>query len=389
MKPDFNSIVDRRQTQATKWRQYGPDVLPLWVADMDFKSPPAVIEALHTRINHGVFGYEEGPSALKTAIVSWFRKRYDWIISEDAIVFLPGVVPGFNWAVRAFLEPADGLLIQTPVYSHILEAAKVCGVQGYVSPLHHNSDGTYSIDFDSFEDQLKQNIKMFLLCNPHNPVGRVYRRDELEQMADLCLQYNAVICSDEIHGDLIYQGHRHIPIGSINPEIAARTITLHAPSKTFNIAGLKCAFAVIPNRTLRRQFTHTLGDLLGSANSLGYTAALAAYQAGEQWLYELLKQLEVNRETLFSFIKDAMPGIRTVRPEGTYLAWLDCSNLHLTPSPRQFFLDHSRVALIDGTTFGRGGENFVRLNFGCPSSMLLEGLERMRTALVKRDSAGE
>ncbi|TFG66742.1 MAG: aminotransferase class I/II-fold pyridoxal phosphate-dependent enzyme, partial [Anaerolineales bacterium] len=240
-------------------------------------------------------------------------------------------------------------------------------------------------DFDNFEDQLQRNTKMFLLCNPQNPVGRVYRRDELEQLAALCLRHNVIICSDEIHGDLVFQGHRHIPIGSIDSEISARSITLHAPSKTFNIAGLKCAFAVIPDRELRRQFTHNLGVRLGSANSLGFTAALAAYQAGEKWLDELLMHLENNRDILFEFIQNFMPGIRTTHPEGTYLAWLDCSSLHLKPSPHQFFLDNARVALNDGSTFGPGGENFVRMNFGCTRSMLLEGLERMRSALGKRD----
>ncbi len=383
LKPDFNQLVDRRNTPSTKWQRYDPDVLPFWVADIDFKSPPAVIDALRNRIDHGVFGYETSPRELREVIVSWYQKHYEWTITEDSIVFLPGVVPGFNWAVRTFVKSTEGLLIQTPVYSHILQAAEVCGVQGYESPLHRNADGTYTVDFDSFEDLLQKNTKMFLLCNPHNPVGRVYNRDELEKMAVLCLRHNVIICADEIHGDLIFQGHRHIPIGSLDPEIASRTITLHSPSKTFNIAGLKCAYAVIPNQRLRRQFTRAMGDLLGSVNSLGYTAALAAYKTGEEWLDNLIRHLEANREMMFSFIKDFIPDILAARPEGTYLAWLDCSTLDLSPAPHKFFLDHARIALNDGVAFGPEGENFVRLNFGCPRTMLLEGLERMRAAVEK------
>ena len=380
---DFNTFINRSSTPATKWLRYDSDVLPFWVADMDFKSPASVIESLRTRISHGVFGYEVWPQELKMVIVEWLQKRYGWTVQEEAIVFLPGVVPGFNWAIRKFLSPADGLLIQTPVYSHIVNAADVCGVQDYNNPLLHNSAGTYIIDFDHFEHQLKQNTKMFLLCNPHNPVGRVYHRDELVKIASLCLRHNVLICSDEIHGDLIFHGNRHIPIGSLDPEIAARTITLLAPSKTFNIAGLKCAYAVIPDPRLRRQFTQNMGDLLGSVNLLGYTAALAAYKSGEKWLEDLLTHLENNREILLMYINYYMPDILTARPEGTYLAWLDCEALNLS-SPHRFFLNNAQVAMNDGAMFGPGGDNFVRLNFGCPKSMLIEGLNRMRTAMDNR-----
>ena len=384
MEPDFNTIIDRSNTPASKWLKYDSDVLPLWVADMDFKSPVAVINDLRNRIDHGVFGYEEWPQELKELIKAWLLKRYGWKICEEDIVFLPGVVPGFNWAVRRLLTPTDGLLIQTPVYSHIVTAADVCGVQGNNNQLQRNPDGTYSIDFDDFEQRLRQNTKMFLLCNPHNPVGRVYNRAELEQLASLCLRHNILICSDEIHGDLVFKGHQHLPIGSLHPEIASQTITLMAPSKTFNIAGLKCAFAVIPNPELRRKFTLHLGDLLGSVNILGYTSALAAYKSGEKWLENLLSHLADNRETMVKYIHDFMPQIKVASPEGTYLAWLDCRTLNLSVTPHKFFLDNGRVALNDGITFGPGGENFVRLNFGCPKSLLIEGLERMRKALVKR-----
>ena len=380
---NFDKTVDRSHTLSSKWRQYDPDVLPMWVADMDYESPPGVITALQNRIEHGVFGYESSPEELKTVIVSWVKERYKWTITEDAIVFLPGVVPGFNWTVRNFLTPSDGLLIQTPVYPPILRSAAVCGVRRLVNPLHKNADGTYIIDFDDFEKQIKDNVKIFMLCNPHNPVGHVYQRDELERMADLCIQQDVMVCSDEIHADLVYSGHHHIPIGSLHPEIADRTITLFAPSKTFNIAGLKCAYAVIPNANLRRQFTQNLGYLLGSVNNIGYTAALAAYKSGAAWLHGLVEYLEGNREILLTYIEKNMPEIRVARPEGTYLAWLDCSALDLKSSPYTFFLEHARVALNDGGAFGPEGADFVRLNFGCSQNMLVDALGRMQTALTK------
>ncbi|MDF1513223.1 MAG: PatB family C-S lyase [Anaerolineae bacterium] len=381
---DFKTKIDRSCTPATKWQKYDEGVLPMWVADMDFQSPPGVIETLVDRIQHGVFGYEESPVELKDQIAAWFHRRYGWSIGTESIVFLPGVVPGFNWAVRKFLSEEDGLLVQSPVYPHILHSASVCGVQGHINPLHRTADGTYSIDFDDFENQLSQKTSMFLLCNPHNPVGRVFDREELERMADLCLKHNVLICSDEIHGDLVFSGHQHIPIGSLSSEVAAKSITLHAPSKTFNIAGLKCAFAVIPNRDLRQQFKASMGDLLGSANSLGYAASLAAYKLGEPWLAALLQHLEENRDYLMHYLKNNIPEIQLACPEGTYLAWLNCSDLHLPLSPHEFFLEHARVALNDGAAFGDDGEDYVRLNFGCPRTMLSDALERMRRALEQR-----
>ncbi len=378
---DFDQVIDRRSTYAIKWYWYGEEVLPMWVADMDFMSPAPVIRALQARVAHGVFGYEQYPPALKEVIVARLKQRYQWDVDPDAILFLPGVVPAFNLAVQAFVGAEESLLIQTPVYPPILDAAETAGVQSQSMPLTCQVDGTYAIDFDRFAHSLTADTRMFLLCNPHNPVGRVFCRDELLRMAEVCMQRDVLICSDEIHGDLIFQGHQHIPIAALDEAIAARTITLMAPSKTFNIAGLHCSFAVIPDAMLRERYQATRRGLLGSVNVLGYTAALAAYEEGQPWLAEVLRYLEANRDFAFDYVQAHLPGITMVKPEGTYLAWLDCRASAIAEDPHTFFLEKAKVALNDGGTFGADGKGFVRLNFGCPRALLAEGLTRMREAL--------
>ncbi|HOT93031.1 MAG TPA: PatB family C-S lyase [Anaerolineae bacterium] len=383
MTNNFDHIIDRTATPSIKWKAYGEGVLPMWVADMDFAAPEAVMEALKARVAHGVFGYEGPPPALVEAILARLQHLYKWTVAPEALVFLPGVVTGFNLAAQAFLEPGDGLLIQTPVYPPILNAAGTANAVTQVMELTREADGRYSVDFELFEHTINERTRMFLLCNPHNPVGRVFREDELAQMAELCLRHNLLICSDEIHCDLIFSGYRHIPIAALAPEIAARTITLMAPSKTFNIAGLHCAFAVIPDAELRRRYKAARRGIVDSVNLLGYTAALAAYQQGQPWLDALLRYLEANRDFAVAFVRKHMPRIAVAPPEGTYLAWLDCRAAGLPGNAHEFFLKEARVALNDGATFGGGGEGFVRLNFGCPRALLEEGLERMRAALER------
>ena len=246
------------------------------------------------------------------------------------------------------------------------------------------ADGSYTIDFDAFESAITNRTRVFLLCSPHNPVGRVWRRDELEHMADICQHRNLVICSDEIHGDLIFSGYRHVPIASLAPEIAERTITLIAPSKTFNIAGLGCSVAIIPNQELRRQYGAAHAGLVPHVNLMGYIATLAAYRDGQTWLDELLQYLERNRDVLLDYVRTQLPGVRLGKPEGTYLAWLDCRDAGIPGKPCEFFLHNAQVALNDGATFGQGGEGFVRLNFGCPRSTLIEALDKMKAALASR-----
>ncbi len=379
---DFDTVVDRRSTNSMKWGVYGEDVLPMWVADMDFTSPPAVIRALCERAQHGIFGYELSPGHLPELITQRLAALYDWYVEPDAIVFLPGIVSGFNVATRAFVERDESVLIQTPVYMHILHAARDARVRGQTMELTRQRDGRYIIDFDRFDQAFTEQTRLFLLCNPHNPAGRVFSRDELEQVAENCLQHNTLICSDEIHADIIFNGHRHTPIASLAPEIEARTITLMAPSKTFNVAGLHCGFAVIPNPDLRRRYERGRGGLVGAPNLMGYIAAEAAYAEGQPWLSALLRYLETNRNVMETYLADHMPQLTMASPEGTYLAWINCRKAGLGSSPETFFLEHGGVALNGGAAFGPGGDGFVRLNFGCPRSILLEGLARMKMALA-------
>ncbi len=383
MTDDFDCIIDRRATESIKWQIYGADVLPMWVADMDFAAPEPVIAALRARVEHGVFGYEAHPPALVEAIVARLQQLYSWTVAPEAIVFLPGVVTAFNLAAQAFLAPGDGLLIQTPVYPPFFGVTGAANAVMHDMELTRNADGRYSVDYDLFARTITDRTRLFLLCNPHNPVGRVFRADELTRMAELCLRHNLLICSDEIHCDLIFNGYRHIPIAALAPEIAARTITLMAPSKTFNIAGLHCSFAVITDAELRQRYLAARRGIVDSVNVLGYTAALAAYQAGQPWLEALLSYLETNRDVVVAFVEQSMPGVTVVAPEGTYLAWLDCRAAGIPGNAHDFFLKEARVAVNDGATFGTGGAGFVRLNFGCPRAQLYEGLERMRVALSR------
>jgi cystathionine beta-lyase len=382
MRYDFDQIVERRGTECYKWDFCADDVLPLPVADMDFVSPEPVIRALHERVDHGVFGYTVPADELYEVIQARLKALYAWEVTREDVVFLPGVVAGFNIAVRAVAEPDGGVLIQPPVYGPFLTAPKNAGMDLQTAPLHL-AGARYEIDLAAFERAFAPQTRMFLFCNPHNPVGRVFGRDELEAVAEICLRKDVLICSDEIHCDLVFSGHRHIPIAALSPEVAQRTITLMAPSKTYNIAGLHCSFAVIQNEALREQFRAAMAGLTHGANLLGYTAALAAYSEGQEWLDQVLAYMEDNRDYLAHYVAEELPGVSMVVPEGTYLAWLDCRDLDLEGKPSEFFLEEARVSLSDGAWFGSGGEGHVRLNFACPRVILTEAVERMKGALER------
>jgi len=271
-----------------------------------------------------------------------------------------------------------------PVYPPILRLPDNVGMSRDGVNLVREADSRYNIDFEAFERAITERTRMFLLCNPHNPVGRVFTKEELMRMAEICLRHDLIICADEVHGDLVYPGHSHVPMASLDPEIEARTVTLMAPSKTYNLAGLKCSVAVIPNRALRDKFIAARADMVQAVNVMGYTAMLAAYRDGQPWLDELLRYLESNRDFLVQHVQSRFPGVEMGVPEGTYLAWLDCRKARIPNNdPFTFFLDSGRVAFNDGVTFGRGGEGFVRLNFGCPRALLTQGLERMEAALAR------
>lgn len=378
---DFDRVIDRRATDANKWRKFPPDVLPLWVADMDFPSPPAVVQALRARVEHGFFGYLMERPELQDVVAERMAKRYGWRVSPDAVVPVPGVIAGFNLALRVLTRPGDGVLVQTPVYPPILRAAANHGLQRDEHALTRDADGRYSVDRDTFARALRPHTRAFLLCNPHNPVGRLFDTAELEGMADACARRDVWIIADEIHCDLLLDGRRHVPIATLAPEIEARTVTLIAPSKTFNLPGLKCAVAIVPNATVRERLAAGLGDLVPRINVLGHAAAVAAYRDGEAWLEALLRYLQANRDLLMTDVPRRLPGVTLAPPEATYLAWLDCRGAAIRGGdPYTFFLERARVALNDGRLFGPGGEGFVRLNFACPRVLLAEALDRMARA---------
>ncbi len=383
---DFDQLHDRRATNSAKWRKYPADVLPMWVADMDFVSPEPVIAALQAFTARGVLGYppvddtgSDSPS-LREVVVARLGRLYGWQVSPEALVFVPGVVTGFNLAAHTFAAPGGELVLQTPIYTPMLQTAGHAGLRRKDALLATDSSGRYTMDWDLFEGAFNENTRLFLLCNPHNPVGRVFTRDELERMADVCLRHGVPICADEVHAELIYPGHNHLPIASLAPEIEQRTITLIAPSKTFNLAGVQCSVAIIPNPQLRKAYIQARRGLVTWVNAMGLIAAEAAYRDGDEWLSQLLAYLAGNRDYVVRAVAAQLPGVRLAAPEATYLAWLDCRATGIVPAG-PFFLERARVACNDGSEFGPGGEGFVRLNFGCPRAMLAEALDRMSTAL--------
>jgi cysteine-S-conjugate beta-lyase len=382
MKYDFDRLIDRRNGDSIKWNYFDKEVLPLWVADMDFVSPEPVIQALIQRAHQGVFGYPRESEELKGMIRGRQLDRYGWQVQPEAVVLLPGVMAGVHVACHMLTPGQDGVMVQTPVYPPILKAWSTNDLLNHSMQLTQLPDGSYAIDWDAFEAAISPQTRLFILCNPHNPLGRVFHRDELERMADICLRHDILICSDEIHEDLLFPGSKHIPIASLDTEVASHTITLTAPSKTFNIAGLHCSAAIIPDAGLRERFLNARKGLVGWIDIMSMTAALAAYREGQEWLDQVLGYLKANRDFLHATVSKEMAGISMAMPEGTYLAWLDCRAAGIPGNPYQFFLERAHVGFNDGVDFGPGGEGFVRMNFGCPRAILEEALERMKEALT-------
>jgi cystathionine beta-lyase len=387
---NFDLLLDRRGKDCVKWDRIDSKELPLWVADMDFRSPPAVTEALQHAVSHGVFGYPFFGKQVEEAAANWLAERHGWQVDPANILPLPGVVPGFNMTAGAVTQPGDAVMVQPPTYGPFLKVAGHWRLSQQENPLVQDSKGRFGIDLDAFEASITPETRIFMFCNPHNPTGRVFTQEELEGMAEICLRHDILICSDEIHHDLVFSESTHIPIASLNEEIAANTVTLLAPSKTFNIAGLKASIAVIENEELRKKFDAQRKGIVEWVNAMGMTGMLAAYTKGGPWLDELMIYLEANRDLLVSFIQDRLPGVEMAAPEGTYLAWLDCRSLDLPkgktspPSFNYFFKKEAGVVLNEGSWFGTGGEGFVRLNFATPRQVLVEALERMETALSSR-----
>lgn len=384
---NFDEVIERNGTNCLKYdgkaRYFGnQDLLPLWVADMDFRTPDFIINAIKKRLDHEILGYSLKPDSFFNSLVNWVDRRFDWQIKKEWISFTPGVVSALNFSVLSFTKPGDKVIIQTPVYFPFFTAITDHGRQIAVNELLYK-DGVYSMDYDGLRSLIDEKTKLLILCNPHNPVGRVWRKDELKTIADICVEKNITIISDEIHSDLIFPGHKHTPLASLSDEIASITVTLMAPSKTFNMAGLASSAAITSNPSLKQRFEKIPNSMhISSGNLFGITAFEAAYTHGDIWLQELLHYLDKNLTFMGQFINNNIPLIKVIRTEGTYLAWLDCKGLGMDDKDlRDFFISKANVGLNSGTDFGSGGEGFMRINFGCPKSVLTEGLKRIELAM--------
>lgn len=375
---DFDTPIERRGTDSAKWRKYaGRDVLPMWVADMDFAAPPEVVQALRRRVDHGVFGYGDAPASTVQAVVDALARDHGWTIDPSWLVWLPGLVTGLNVACRAVGETGDAVLTATPIYPPFLTAPVNAGRQVLRVPMRLEG-GHWGWDVAEIEAAITPGTRLLLLCNPHNPTGRVLTRDELVAISALADRHGLTLCSDEIHAGLVLDpGCRHLPIAALDEATALRTITLMAPSKTYNIPGLGCAFAVVPNAPLRRRVHDAMRGIVPHVNVLGFAACEAAYGHGGAWHGALIEYLRGNAARVSAAVA-AMPPLRTTPVEATYLAWIDARGLGL-PDPARFFED-AGVGLSDGADFGAPG--FVRLNFGCRRSLLDEALERMARAVA-------
>jgi cystathionine beta-lyase len=383
MNYNFDEYIERRGTNSLKYdgkkRYFGTDdVLPLWVADMDFKTPDFIMNAILKRCEHEILAYSVKPEGFYQSAIAWLHKRFNWKVKDDDIYFTPGVVSALNFAVLGFTNPGDKVIIQTPVYFPFFTAVTDHGRELAINQLQYKN-GKYTMDLNHFESLIDERTKLFILCSPHNPVGRVWTKEELKEVGKICIKHNIVIIADEIHSDLIYQPNVHVPLANISEELANITITTMAPSKTFNIAGLSSSMAIITNPELRRKFLHLPNSChLGSGNIFGITAFEAAYKYGEPWLTQLLTYLWNNVEFTDKYLKQNLPTVKLVKPEGTFLLWLDFTETGLEDKEIRNRLVHkAKVGLNSGPDFGPGGQGFQRINIGCPLQTLKEGLNRI------------
>lgn len=374
---DFDTPPDRRGTDSLKWSKYaGRDVLPMWVADMDFVSPPAVMKALRARVDHGVFGYGTPPASMTETLIDYLQRAYGWKIKAGWIVWLPGLVTGLNLVCRAVGKRGDDVVTATPIYPPFL-TAPVNSERNKITVPMALENGRWRWDLERAQAAITPRSRLLLLCTPHNPVGRAFDEAELRQIADFAERNNLVVCSDEIHADLVLDpARRHLPFAALGEDIARRTITLMAPSKTYNIPGLGCAFAIVSDPGLRKRLRTAMNGIVPYVNLFGYVAAEAAYRDGEPWRLALIDYLRANAQYLAGAI-DTIPGLRTTPVEATYLAWIDTRELGLDNA--HTFFEEAGVGLSDGADFGAPG--YLRLNFGCPRATLSDALDRIRRAV--------
>ena len=397
MKYDFNQICDRKNTNCFKWdfiqSIFGnDDVIPMWVADMDFPVATPIVEALKRRAEHEFYGYTKASADVIQSIVDRMWDKYAWKIKPEWIVFTPGVVPALNITVRMLTHPGDEIILQEPVYYPFFPAVTFSGCQ-IVNNQLKLINGRYEMDYEDLEHQfharigmlpVPNRIKAIMLCNPHNPVGRLWNKEELTKLGDIAIKHGVVVISDEIHCELLFKGHQHTPFASISEEFEQNSIVCMSPSKTFNLAGLEVSSIIIPNKKLRHLFINTRTGILPEPNLFGYTALEAAYRFGDEWLDQLLDYLQGNLDFLLKYFANRIPKIKVIKPQGTYLIWLDCRDLGMDDMTlRNFMRDKAKVGFDDGFLFGSGGSGFQRMNIACPRPIIEEALIRIETMVNK------
>jgi cystathionine beta-lyase len=387
MKYDFDKITDRTGTSCVKWDYVekwfkNTDLLPMWVADMDFKTPDFIVEAVKKRASHEIYGYTIRPESYYTSMISWIGDLHGWTIEKDWIIFSPGIVPAVNMAVMAYTKPGDKVIVQPPVYFPFFSAVRDNGRQLVYNPLTLEN-GRYSMDFDDLEKKIDNRTKMVIISNPHNPGGSAWTEEELGRLGRICIDKGIILISDEIHSDLVLPPHKHTVAANISEEIAAVTVTMMAPSKTFNLAGMASSSVIISNPKLRNDFQVMLDRVhVGMGNLFGMVASEAAYTHGREWLAQMLAYVKGNVDYVEDYLERHVPGVKMIRPEATYMIWLDFGQLGLNKEElRRFILEKAKLGLNDGPVFGPGGEGFQRINVACPRSIVEEAMERLKTAV--------
>jgi len=388
-KYNFDEMIERRDTDSIKWskrllkEQFGSeDSVPMWIADMDFKAAPPIIDAIVARAKHGVFGYGHPSEEFLKAAVDWQRRRNDWIVEKEWILFTPGIIPALNFILETFCNPGDKVIIQSPVYYPFANIINNNGCHISNNGLVRNA-GKYEMNFPELEELARDSrAKVMILCSPHNPVGRVWTEEELKRVGEICINNNVLVVTDEIHSDLIYPPHRHIPFAKLSDEFGMNSIICTSPSKTFNLAGLQLSNIIVPNERLRKELDHKISTVDIDPGSFATVAQIAAYNHGEEWLEQLLLYLKKNLDFIDQFVREQMPRVGMTKPEATYLAWLDFSDYGLAPIELQELMQRkAKVAMDDGFIFGVGGEQFQRINFACPRPMLKKAMERIAESL--------
>ena len=386
MKYDFDKTIDRRATNSYKWDSAPEGVLPMWVADMDFRTAPAIIDALQKRVAHGIFGYTRVPDAYYDAVTSWFSRRHGWDIDREWIIYTSGVVPAVSAVIKAMTVPGDKVIVQTPVYNCFFSSIRNNGCEIVSNPLRRTAD-TYEMDFDALERcAADPRAKVMLLCNPHNPAGRVWTPDELTRLGNICLRNGVTVVADEIHCELVYQGFKYTPFASLSDAFLHRSVTCLSPSKAFNIAGLQIANIVAFDNDLRSRIDKAINiNEVCDVNPFGVAATIAAYNEGEEWLNQLVDYLHDNYEAMAEFCRRELPEFPITRLEGTYLVWRDCSSLGMPSDALEHaLLDDARLWLNAGTMYGAEGEGYMRWNIACPRSVMLDGLNRFLNFVRRR-----